>query len=237
MGTTHRGWDSNRAARPHRPPSTRRRRPAGPATGVAPTEPQPPGHTAVPHCRGLGGGGGGVRGVGGVRPNTQTSRLLKVRASERVQSRSPGEVAVLHKGSPPNAPTPSQTPPSLRPSPPACAPCATTAFCLSIMTPSCRRFSDRTVCVEEWAVGVPGLQRARGPEAPKHPVATVLLKGRWGGGGQGCIRREGTCTSEVGPEAVRQAVGGGCRSGWGRLLSVTNAIEAGTWRQGDSGWA
>ena len=25
---------------------------------------------------------------------------------------------------------------------------------------------------------------------------------------------------------------GVCRSGWGRLLSVTNAIEAGTWRQG-----
>ena len=34
------------------------------------------------------------------------------------------------------------------------------------------------------------------------------------------------------PEAVRQAVGGGCRSGGGRLLLVTNAIEAGTWRQG-----
>ena len=48
---------------------------------------------------------------------------------------------------------------------------------------------------------------------------------------QGCIRREGTS------EAVRQAVGGGCQSGWGRLLSVTNAIEAATWRQGDSGWA
>ena len=43
-------------------------------------------------------------------------------------------------------------------------------------------------------------------------------------------RREGT--SEAAPEAVRQAVGGGCQSGWGRLLSVTNAIEAGTWRQG-----
>ena len=48
-------------------------------------------------------------------------------------------------------------------------------------------------------------------------------------------RRGGT--SEVAPEAVRQAVGGGCQSGWGRLLSVTNAIEAGAWRQGDSGWA
>ena len=39
------------------------------------------------------------------------------------------------------------------------------------------------------------------------------------------------------PGAVRQAVGGGCRSGWGRLLSVTNASEAGTGRQGDGGWA
>ena len=27
------------------------------------------------------------------------------------------------------------------------------------------------------------------------------------------------------------------KSGWGQLLSVTNAIEAGTCRQGDSGWA
>ena len=52
---------------------------------------------------------------------------------------------------------------------------------------------------------------------------------------QGCIRREGT--PEATPEAVRQAVGGGCHSGWGRLLSVTNAIEAGTCRWGDSGWA
>ena len=50
---------------------------------------------------------------------------------------------------------------------------------------------------------------------------------------QGCIRREGT--SKAVPEAVAQAVGGGCQSGWGRLLSVTNAIEARTWRQGDSG--
>ena len=43
------------------------------------------------------------------------------------------------------------------------------------------------------------------------------------------MRRGGT--SEAAPAAVRQAVGGGCQSGWGRLLSVTNAIEAGTWRQ------
>ena len=26
------------------------------------------------------------------------------------------------------------------------------------------------------------------------------------------------------------------QSGWGRLLSGTNAVEAGSWRQGDSGW-
>ena len=31
--------------------------------------------------------------------------------------------------------------------------------------------------------------------------------------------------SEAAPEAVGQAVGGGCRSGWGRLLSFTNAID------------
>ena len=43
--------------------------------------------------------------------------------------------------------------------------------------------------------------------------------------------------SEAAAEAVRQAVGGGCRSGWGRLLSVTNAIETCIWRQGDSGGA
>ena len=63
---------------------------------------------------------------------------------------------------------------------------------------------------------------------------------RGGGGlvgekGQGCIRREGTL--EAAPAAVGWTVGGGCQSGWGRLLSVTNAIEAGTCRQGDSGWA
>ena len=51
------------------------------------------------------------------------------------------------------------------------------------------------------------------------------------GRGQGCTGRGGA------PEAVRQAVGGGCQSGWGRLLSVINAIEPGTCRQGDSGWA
>ena len=54
------------------------------------------------------------------------------------------------------------------------------------------------------------------------------------GSGQGCTRREGA--SQAAPAAVRQAVGGGCQSGWGRLLSVTNAVEAGAWRQGDSGW-
>ena len=51
----------------------------------------------------------------------------------------------------------------------------------------------------------------------------------------GCIKREGT--SEGGPQAIRPAVGGGCQSGWGRVLSVTDAIEPGTCRQGDSGWA
>ena len=39
------------------------------------------------------------------------------------------------------------------------------------------------------------------------------------------------------PEAVRQALGGVCQSGWVRLLSIMNAVEAGIWCQGDSGWA
>ena len=46
------------------------------------------------------------------------------------------------------------------------------------------------------------------------------------------MRRAGT--SKAVPEAVAQAVGEGCQSGSGQLLSVTNAIEAGTCRQGDS---
>ena len=71
---------------------------------------------------------------------------------------------------------------------------------------------------------------------PPPPCISVLLPGLRlrQGGGQGCIRREGT--SEAAPEAVRLAVGGGCQSGWGRLLLVTNAIEPGTWLQADSGW-
>ena len=68
-----------------------------------------------------------------------------------------------------------------------------------------------------------------GPHWPPHPS----------------VRRPPYCTPwrgpegalEAVPEPVRQAVGGGCQSGWGRLLTVTNAIEAGTCRQGDSGWA
>ena len=60
-------------------------------------------------------------------------------------------------------------------------------------------------------------------ECPPPPLSLFLSR----------IRTEGT--SEAAPAAVRQAVGGGCRSGWGRLLSVTNAIEACTWCQGDSG--
>ena len=52
---------------------------------------------------------------------------------------------------------------------------------------------------------------------------------------QGCIGREGR--SEAAPEAVGQAVGGGCQSGWGRLLSVRIAIATGTGRWRDDGRA
>ena len=86
-----------------------------------------------------------------------------------------------------------------------------------------------------------------------HPLSSpVMALGQQGNGAAGGARELGLHpraaqrmavgmhqkgTSEVAPEAVGQAVGGGCQSGWGRLLSVTNAVEAGTWRQRDSGWA
>ena len=96
-------------------------------------------------------------------------------------------------------------------------------LCLPIM--ACLRASVSSSCVSRapspWAPaptnGHPGHRPAPIPVPRPLP--------------QGCIRREGTS------EAVRSAVGGGCQSGWWRLLSVTNAIDAGTWRQGDSGWA
>ena len=49
---------------------------------------------------------------------------------------------------------------------------------------------------------------------------------RWRGGSRDALEGKGP----RGPEAVRQAVGGGCQSCWGRLMSVTNTIEAATWR-------
>ena len=58
-------------------------------------------------------------------------------------------------------------------------------------------------------------------------------RGVWAwGGGAGLHWKAGAA-----PEAVRRAVGGGCHSSWGWLLSVTNTVEAGTWHQEDSGWA
>ena len=73
---------------------------------------------------------------------------------------------------------------------------------------------------------------ARAPALGAQPHAAGLVDE--GGGGTG-MHRKGT--DLTGGEAVRQAVGGGCQSGSRRLLSVTNPIEAGTCRQGDSGWA
>ena len=72
----------------------------------------------------------------------------------------------------------------------------------------------------------------RGGQRRLARLPVIPKRGRGVGGGQVCIGREGT--SEVALEEVRSAVGGGCQSGWGRLLSVKNAIEAGTCRQGDS---
>ena len=57
-----------------------------------------------------------------------------------------------------------------------------------------------------------------------------------GFGGMSSGAPEAVMQSDADADAVRQAVAGGCQSGWGRLLSVANGIEAGTCRQGDSGW-
>ena len=71
-----------------------------------------------------------------------------------------------------------------------------------------------------------GLWHRGGAHRPQRsPIPIVLAAAPARRLGQGCIRREGVSAA---PEAVRQAVGGGCQSGWGRLLSVTTAIEAGT---------
>ena len=65
-----------------------------------------------------------------------------------------------------------------------------------------------------------------------HTTGTAFFHNPGGGGwGQGCTGREGAS------EAVREASGGGCQGGWGRLLPVESATEAGISRQGDSGWA
>ena len=91
-------------------------------------------------------------------------------------------------------------------------------------------------------------QRREGAEGARGGMDRPGSGQRRGGGEGGRGREELFCQSDQrstplrregrdrrgGPEAVRQAVGGGCQSSWGRLLSVTNAIEAGPWRRGDS---
>ena len=75
----------------------------------------------------------------------------------------------------------------------------------------------------------PGPAPVRGPQA-QHQVPMSwcgwwLPLAEWGGGGgwQGCKRKlEG---GEIPAPPVRRAVGGDCQSGWGRLLSVTNAMK------------
>ena len=98
--------------------------------------------------------------------------------------------------------------------------------CTALMTPKARRHctcGQMPHCEQHVPGNAPG-QCVWSLQAWDTPIRHASAKGR----GQGCIRREGAS------EAVRQAVGGGCQSGWGRLLSVTNAVEAGTCRQEDS---
>ena len=90
-------------------------------------------------------------------------------------------------------------------------------------------------CVYAWSRSIVADFPFRRPTGGQLTPCSLCTDGCGWGQPQGCIGREGT--SEAAPEAVRQAVGGGCQSGWGRLPSVTNANEAGTCHQGYSGWA
>ena len=101
---------------------------------------------------------------------------------------------------------------------------------LSYRTPRRHRpFGHRLIqCVSE-GLGGGGGAGVASADWHWHPAA------RRGGGGSDALAGEG---SQRQPQKrLRLAVGGGCQSGWGRLLSVTNAIEAGACRQGDSDWA
>ena len=80
------------------------------------------------------------------------------------------------------------------------APCRASPSCWPLGRAKSRRRSGRRP-----------LHRCTGPRLRKGLGTAV----GGGGRGQGCVRREGT--SEAAPGAVRQAVGGGCRSGWGAV--------------------
>ena len=125
--------------------------------------------------------------------------------------------------------------------PGSCAPPATnrhnsTFRCNSPLWPSPCELHLRTPCAPCFVPSKARVHRAHsgracGTTCTGRDAATIPSPGMH--------QREGT--SEAVPEAVRQAVGGGCQSGWGRLLSVTNAIGAShlpSGRQGlGIGWA
>ena len=72
---------------------------------------------------------------------------------------------------------------------------------------------------------VEALQTGAGGHARVQPCS---MRGSPPPSPQGCKRREGA--SEAAPAAVKEAVGGGCQSGSGRLLSGTSAVNAGSRR-------
>ena len=122
---------------------------------------------------------------------------------------------------------------------------------LIICAPGCRRRVVRLQHRDSGALQARGHVEKALHGAPRHAAQLSALHGDLGegglrgrggmfggaGGAFGAVARVSGPMPSPAPEVVRQAVGGGCRSGWGRLLSVTNAVEAGTWRQGDSRWA
>ena len=91
--------------------------------------------------------------------------------------------------------------------------------------------------------GVPRPARGGEPRSPDGLMAFgagawhVSRVSTWRRGGGGRDALEGKTPQRWPEERLNQRLEEVAKAVGGRLLSGTNAIEAGTWRQGDSGWA
>ena len=123
----------------------------------------------------------------------------------------------------------------------AARPCRTSAACpassSSRRTRATPRPSARSCPGSTW----PTHRRApRAPSPPNRYARPKAGQGEGPGGPPGTAQAAGVHQKGRdlrGTPRGGWAVGGGCQSGCGRLLSVANAIEGGLCRQGYSGWA